>query len=89
VTNPDAYTKEYAPKAQATIKKHGGKILAVGMGPKVTTFDGAAPKRAVVLVWDNMEAIQAWRADPEYKELRKIGEKYATFRSFAVEAMPQ
>ena len=30
VTNPDAYAKEYAPKAQALIKAAGGKILAVG-----------------------------------------------------------
>jgi len=30
VTNPDAYAKEYAPRAQALIKAAGGKILAVG-----------------------------------------------------------
>jgi len=56
---------------------------------KVTGFDGEAPKRAVVQVWDSMEKIQAWRNNPEYKELRKTGEKYATFRSFAIEALPQ
>jgi hypothetical protein len=32
-----------------------------------------------------MEKIQAWRKNPEYIELRKTGEKYAKFRSFAVE----
>ncbi len=55
----------------------------------MTAFDGEAPKRAVVQVWDSMEKIQAWRNNPEYKELRKTGEKYATFRSFAIEALPQ
>jgi hypothetical protein len=30
VTNPDAYAKEYAPKAQALIKGAGGRFLAVG-----------------------------------------------------------
>ncbi len=40
-------------------------------------------------VWDSMEKIQAWRANPEYIELRKIGDKYAKFRSFAVEGVPQ
>jgi uncharacterized protein (DUF1330 family) len=92
VTNPDAYAKEYAPKAQALIKAAGGRILAVGGaagGAKVTAFDGDAPKRAVVQVWDSMEQIQAWRNNPEYKELRKVGEQYAKFRSFTVEGLPQ
>ena len=30
VTNVEAYTKEYAPLAQASIKKSGGKLLAAG-----------------------------------------------------------
>ena len=30
VTNPDAYAKEYAPKAQAIIKAAGGRFLAIG-----------------------------------------------------------
>ncbi len=73
VTDPDAYAKEYAPKAQALIKAAGGRLVAIG---------GAASG-------DSMEKIQAWRANPEYIELRKIGDKYAKFRSFAVEGVPQ
>jgi uncharacterized protein (DUF1330 family) len=53
----------------------------------VTAFDGEAPKRLVVQVWDSMEKVQAWRANPEYLELRKVGEKYAKFRSFAVDGL--
>jgi hypothetical protein len=30
VTNPEAYGKEYAPKAQALIKASGGRFLAIG-----------------------------------------------------------
>jgi uncharacterized protein (DUF1330 family) len=93
VSNPEAYAKEYAPKAQATIKAAGGRFLAIGgsgaSGAKVTAFDGEAPKRAVVQVWDSLEKIQAWYNSADYKETRKIGDKYATFRSFAVEGMPQ
>jgi uncharacterized protein (DUF1330 family) len=55
----------------------------------VTAFDGDAPKRVVVQVWDSMEKIQAWRANPEYVELRKVGEKYAKFRSFAVDGVKE
>ena len=93
VTNPDAYAKEYAPKAQAIIKAAGGRFLAIGGSAAttgtVTTFDGDAPKRVVVQVWDSMEKIRAWRANPEYVELRKVGEKYAKFRSFAVDGLQE
>lgn len=88
VTNVDAYTKEYAPKAQALIKASGGRLLAAGQ--KVTALEGAPPKpRVAVQVWDSMEKIQAWRDSAEFKENRKIGEKYATFRAFTVEDLPQ
>jgi len=93
VTNPDAYAKEYVPKAQALIKAAGGRFLAVGgtaaTGAKVTAFDGDAPKRVVVQVWDSMEKIKAWRANPEYIEHRKVGEKYAKFHSFAVDGVAE
>jgi uncharacterized protein (DUF1330 family) len=93
VTNPDAYAKEYAPKAQAIINAAGGRFLAIGgaaaTGAKVTAFDGEPPKRVVVQVWDNMEQIQAWRANPDYVALRKIGDQYAKFRSFAVEGLAE
>jgi uncharacterized protein (DUF1330 family) len=94
VMDPEAYGKEYAPKAQALIKSHGGKFLAIGgtagaNAKQITAFDGQAPKRAVVQVWDSMEKLQAWRNDPEYKKLREVGDKYAKFRSFAIEGTPQ
>lgn len=88
VTNLDAYTKEYAPKAQASLKKSGGRLLAAGQN--VTVFEGAPPgKRVAVQVWDSVEKIQAWRDSAEYKENRKIGDKYAKFRAYAVEGLPQ
>ena len=88
VTNVDAYTKEYAPLAQELIKKSGGKVLAAGQ--KVTTLEGAPPKpRVAIQQWDSLEKARAWRNSAEYKEIRKIGDKYATFRAFAVEGLPQ
>ena len=93
VTNPEAYAKEYAPKAQALIKAAGGRFLAIGgaaaTGGKVTAFDGDVPKRVVVQSWESIDKIRAWRATPEYVELRKVGEKYAKFRSFSVEGLPE
>jgi uncharacterized protein (DUF1330 family) len=88
VTNPEAYAKEYVPLAQAGIKSSGGRFLAAG--GKVTAVEGDAPKSRVVLqAWDSIESIQAWRNSPEFKEARKVGDKYAKFRAFAVEGVPQ
>jgi uncharacterized protein (DUF1330 family) len=91
VTNPEAYGKEFAPKAQASIKAAGGRQIAIGgaggAGAKgVTTISGtAAPKRAVIQQWDSMDALMAWYNGAEYQAALKIGEKYATFRRYAIE----
>ena len=88
VTNDDAYAKEYAPLGQASIKKSGGQTLVAGQ--KVTTLEGAPPKsRVTIHRWDSLEKAQAWFNSADYKEARKIGDKYAKFRAFAVEGLPQ
>ena len=90
VTNPDAYAREFAPQAQAIIKAAGGRFLAIGgagaTGAKaVNAIEGEPPKRVVIMAWDSMEQIHAWWTNPEYIALRKVGDKYAKFRSFSVE----
>ena len=87
VTNQDAYIKEFVPLAQAAAKSSGGRFLA--QGGKVTVFDGEPPKRVVVQVWDSLEKIQAWRSSAEFKAARQAGEKYAKFRTYAVDGLPQ
>ena len=88
VTNVDAYTKEYAPAAQATLKAAGGRLLAAGQN--VTSFEGAPPtKRVAVSVWDSVDKLQAWRNSADYKKAREIGDKLAKFRAFSVEGVPQ
>ena len=88
VTNIEAYTKEYAPLAQASIKTSGGKVLAAGQ--KVTALEGAPPSpRVAIQQWDSLETAQKWRASADYKKAREIGDKYAKFRAFAVEGLPQ
>lgn len=87
-TNADGYMKEYAPKAISLIKSSGGRYLAEG--GNTTVLEGAPPKSRVIIVqWDSLEKIQAWRNSPEYKEHRKIGDKYAKFRAFSVEGVSQ
>ena len=93
VTNPDGYANEYLPKARALIKAHGGRLVAAGgaagTGAKVVAIDGEAPKRVVIYMYDSIEAVHAWRDDPDYEPVRKVGEKYATYHTFAVEGTPQ
>ena len=90
VTNPEAYGKEFAPLAQATIKAAGAKFLliggAAGAGAKpVNAIAGAAPKRVTVQVWESLEAMNKWYNGADYQAALKIGEKYASFRRYAVE----
>ena len=85
VSNNDAYMKEYAPKAQALIKEKGGKLIAASNG---TAFEGAPAKRVAIQQWESMEKAKAWHSSKEYKENRKIGDKYAKFRIIAVEGRP-
>jgi len=88
VTDVDAYTKEFAPKAQAALKAAGGRFLAAGQN--VTALEGDPPKtRVTIQVWDSLEKMKAAYDSAEYKEARKIGDKYAKFRAFAVEGLPQ
>jgi len=87
VSNPEAYAKEYVPKAQALIRKHGGKFLAASNN--VVAFEGAPAKRIAIQQWDSMEKVKAWQNSAELKENRKIGNKYAKFRVLAVEGMPR
>jgi uncharacterized protein (DUF1330 family) len=93
ISNPECYANEFVPLAAATIKAAGGRYVAaggVGSSGKVTGFDGEPPKsRVVIHVWDSLEQIQAWYNSPEYKNARKIGDKCAKFRSFAVDGVSQ
>jgi len=87
VTNVEAYTKEFAPKAQALSKKSGARLLAASLNVKA--MEGQPPKRIALQQWGSVEQASAWYASPEYKEVRKIGDKYAKYRIFAIEGLPQ
>ena len=83
VSNVDGYMKEYQPKAQALIEKNGGRLIAASL--KAQALEGQAPKRVALQQWESMEKVNAWYNSKEYKENRKIGDKHAKFRLYAVE----
>jgi len=87
VTNLDGYMKEYVPVVQPLVKKAGGTLIAASVN--VTAITGAAPKRATINRWNSLEAAQAFYNSAENKAAQAIGDKFATFRRFAVEGTPQ
>jgi uncharacterized protein (DUF1330 family) len=90
VTNPEAYGKEFAPMAQATVRAAGAKFTlvggAAGVGAKpISAIEGTPPKRVTIQQWESMEVLNKWYNSADYQEALKIGRQYATFRRYAVE----
>jgi len=84
VTDKDGYAKEFIPPAAKAIEEGGGKYVV--RGGKTTSFQGTPPaSRVVVLQFESMDKAQAWWDSPSRKNSQTIGDKYATFRIFAVE----
>ncbi len=88
LTNADAYAKEYVPLANKALADSGQKRLA--SGGRTAALAGPPPaSRLVVSVFKNLEAAQAAYGSPAYLEARKIGDRYARLRIFAVEGLQQ
>jgi uncharacterized protein (DUF1330 family) len=88
ISDVDAFVKEYLPVVLPTIKAAGGRRVAAGQN--IVVLEGPSPgTRVAINEFDSLEAVQAWRASADFKAARKIGEKYAKFRAFAVEGIPQ
>jgi uncharacterized protein (DUF1330 family) len=88
ISDLGAYQKEYVPLAQASITASGGRLMAGGQN--ILVFEGSSPgTRVAINRFDSIEAAQAWRNSDQFKDARKVGDKYAKFRAFAVEGLPQ
>ncbi len=88
VTNQEAFLKEFTPLAVKALADSGNKALA--RGGKVVAIEGTPPKsRIVINSFPSFDAAVAAYNSPAYKEARTIGNKYGTFRLYAVEGLPQ
>ena len=88
VTNLGPYDKEYVPPAAKAITDGGGKYLV--RGGDTEAFYGEPPKpRIAVMVFESMEKARAAFESSAYKEAKKLGDKYAKFRVYAVEGLSQ
>lgn len=85
VKNADLLDKEYVPGASKAVRDGGGKYLAVG--GKSVSFYGEPPKRIAIMAFDSLEKAEAAFNSAAYKQAKAVGDKYATFRIYAVEGV--
>lgn len=85
VKNAELLDKEYVPSASKAVRDGGGKYLAVG--GKSVSFYGEPPKRIAIMAFDNLEKAKAAFNSAAYKQAKAVGDKYATFRIYAVEGV--
>jgi uncharacterized protein (DUF1330 family) len=87
VTNPEPYEKEYVPIAAKAITDGGGKYLV--RGGETAAMYGEPPKpRIAVMAFESMEKALAAFNSSAY-QAKKVGDKYANFRIYAVEGVSQ
>jgi uncharacterized protein (DUF1330 family) len=88
ITNPTPYDKEYVPGAMKAIADGGGKYIV--RGGETAALYGEPPRgRIAVMVFESMEKAKAAFDSPAYKAAKEVGDKYANFRIYAVEGLPQ
>jgi uncharacterized protein (DUF1330 family) len=86
--NEDVFSKEWAPKADQTIKDAGGTYLV--RSTTVEQIEGAAPKRVLISKWDNIDKLTAWRLSEAYLRTLPILDKAirgGSVRSYVVEGI--
>jgi uncharacterized protein (DUF1330 family) len=88
VINAEPYDKEYVPPAAKAITDAGGKYVVRG-GKAVAIFGEPPKPRIAVMVFESMAKAEAAFDSSAYKEAKKVGDKYAKFRVYAVEGLPQ
>jgi uncharacterized protein (DUF1330 family) len=81
INDADAY-KEVLAKAPAAAKAGGGTFVV--RTDKITSLDGPAPARFVLLKFDSVEQAQSWYDSPAQKEINAIRLKATDSLSFIV-----
>jgi len=68
ITDPSKF-EEYRVKVGPLIAAHRGRYLTKGGSHKLPEGGHWAPQRVVIIEFPDMDALQAWYDDPEYKPL--------------------
>ncbi len=85
VTDPQTY-EEYKKLAPPGVAAYGGKYIA--RGGKVETLEGSwAPKRLVILQFEDMAHARQWLDSPEYGPAKQLRHRAATTNMVLVEGV--
>ena len=82
VRQPEEFSKEFFPLAAKVFADAGASFVVKPSPP--AAIDDDAPKRVAIIRYDSVEKAKATFASEAYREARKIGDKYASFRIFVV-----
>lgn len=89
VKDHDGFLKEFAPVAVKALSAGAG-YKALARGGKTVALYGDPPKNRIVInSFDSLDAAVAAYTSADYKAAKAIGDKYATFRTYAVEGPAQ
>jgi uncharacterized protein (DUF1330 family) len=65
----------YSRRSPAAVGRHGGKVVALGHRGAEVQPGATPPRDAIILVeWPSLEALAAYRADPELADLHPLRE---------------
>jgi uncharacterized protein (DUF1330 family) len=88
INDADAFKTGVVDKASpAALAAAGGRYVV--RTQNVTSLDGPAPQRFVVIAFDSLEKAMAWNASPATKEVTAARMKSADSSSFLVEGMAE
>lgn len=83
VRQPEAFAKEFFPLAAKVFADAGGSFVVKPSPP--TAVDDTPPGRVAIIRFDTVEKATATFASDAYREARRVGDKYASFRIFILE----
>ena len=82
------YDKEYVPGAAKAIVDGGGTYVVRG-GQTAALFGEPPKPRIAIMRFDSVAQAKAAFDSPAYKAAKTVGDKYANFRVYIVEGLPQ
>ena len=83
VHNPEAFAREFFPIVSKVFADADGTFLARPSQP--TAVGDVAPKRVAVIRFESAQQALDTFVSKAYRDARKIGDQYASFRIFIVE----
>jgi uncharacterized protein (DUF1330 family) len=89
VKDKEGFEENFLKATKKDIADHGGKYLAGGYNKTVSLSGSEPANRVVILRFENMDAVKAWRDQGAMDLENSVGTKYATFRTYAVEGVTQ